>query len=332
MASVMSTRNENWPDESPRLAVADMIARLGLEAEMGRLRSAIDAWISTSNSEIQEDLRWQFQAGSKYFRPLTVFCCHKAVSSAPIGDDLIRIAQVVEMFHNVSLIIDDIVDDSTHRRQKLTLHAKFGRLRALMVAGYLVADGYEILSDGGGRDTQAVRYDTRLFSELMKRLGVAECVQWRQRRRPLGLSDWRAIAEEDTGSMFEVCACLGTRSERLRHYGRLLGVLYHGCDDVGDVKGAQALGGGGEEDLRDGILTLPAALAIRDANVASLFCKASPSKEDLQTLARASASQLPDAERHLDGIARDAKAEASRCTLSPAPLHTLVDYTRQLSS
>jgi geranylgeranyl pyrophosphate synthase len=111
----------------------------------------------------------------------------------------------------------------------------------------------------------------------------------------------------------------------------MLGVLYHGCDDVGDVKGAQALGGGGEEDLRDGILTLPAALAIRDANVARLFCKASPSKEELKTLASAFASQLPDAEQHLDRIARDAKAEASRCAPSPEPLHALVDYTRLLS-
>jgi geranylgeranyl pyrophosphate synthase len=132
--------------------------------------------------------------------------------------------------------------------------------------------------------------------------------------------------------MFEVCACLGARSERLREYGRLLGVLYHGCDDVGDVKGAQALGGGGEEDLRDGILTLPAALAIRDTDIARLFCKASPAKQDLETLARASANQLAEAEQHLDSIARDAKAEATRRTPSPAPLHALVDYTRQLSS
>jgi geranylgeranyl pyrophosphate synthase len=331
MASSTPIRRGAQVDESPRGKVEDMVAQLGLEKEMGRLRSAIDAWIDASNSEIQEDLRWQFQSGSKYFRPLTVFCCHKAVSSAPIGDDLIRIAQVVEMFHNVSLIIDDIVDESTHRRQKLTLHAKFGRLRALMVAGYLVADGYEILSRDGVRDPEAVRYDVQRFSELMKRLGVAECVQWRQRRAPLGIADWRAIAEEDTGSMFEVCACLGGRSERLRRFGRELGVLYHGCDDVGDVKGAQALGGGGEEDLRDGILTLPAALAIRDPGIASVFCKDNPSKEELRTLAHAFASRLSEAEVHLDTIAQDAKREAERCSLAPAALYALVDHTRELS-
>jgi hypothetical protein len=44
-----------------------------------------------------------------------------------------------------------------------------------------------------------------LLAELMQRLGVAECVQWRLRRQPLTVSDWRGIAGEDTGSMFEVC-------------------------------------------------------------------------------------------------------------------------------
>ena len=71
--------------------------------------------------------------------------------------------------------------------------------------------------------------------------------------------------------MFEICAVLGARSQRLRQYGHLLGVLYHGCDDVGDQRGLEALGGGGEEDIRDGILTLPAALAIRDPEIRELF-------------------------------------------------------------
>src|SRR6185312_11872450 len=129
----------------------------------------------------------------------------------------------------------------------------FGLLPALMASGYIVADGYSMIRQDA--------YNVALMSELLKRLGVAECMQWRLRRQPLGVEDWRLIAGEDTGTMFEICACLGTRTEELRRFGRLLGILYHGCDDVGDLRGAKALGGGGDEDLRDGILTLPAALA-----------------------------------------------------------------------
>ena len=102
--------------------------------------------------------------------------------------------------------------------------------------------------------------------------------------------------------MFEVCACLGDRSRRLRRFGGLLGVLYHGCDDVGDVRGAKALGGGGAEDLRDGILTLPAALAIRDPATAEIFCSLEEGR-DLDALSRSFEAQLQEAQALLDDVA-----------------------------
>jgi geranylgeranyl pyrophosphate synthase len=92
-------------------------------------------------------------------------------------------ALVIEFFHNVSLIIDDIVDKSPMRRGRPTLHRRFGELSALMTAGYTVADGYARLA----RDLQAIE----LFSELLKRLGVAECMQWRLGRTPLGVEEDR---------------------------------------------------------------------------------------------------------------------------------------------
>jgi geranylgeranyl pyrophosphate synthase len=223
----------------------------------------------------------------------------------------------------VSLIIDDIVDRSETRRGRATLHTRFGELKALMVSGYIVAEGYRTL----GADLQAIG----LFSELLKRLGVAECMQWRLRRQMLGVEDWRRIAAEDTGSMFEVCACLGDRSSRLRRFGGLLGLLYHGCDDVGDVRGAVALGGGGEEDVRDGILTLPAAFAIRDARIGALFCKPDPSPKELRVIARAFAARLGEAEAYLDRIVEEAQDEARIWSADPAPLLALIDQTRRLS-
>ena len=218
------------------------------------VRRRLGEWVQGSDLEIRPALEWQFLSGSKYFRPLTIFSCSRSIETGPISESVLNSAMVIELFHNVSLVIDDILDRSNERRGRATLHKQFGELHALMASGYIVADGYLRLQD----DVQAIS----LFSELLKRLGVAECLQWRLRRQPLGVEDWRRIAGEDTGSMFEICACLGDRSGRLRRFGGLLGLLYHGCDDVGDVRGAAALGGGGEEDLRDGILTLPAALAI----------------------------------------------------------------------
>jgi geranylgeranyl pyrophosphate synthase len=305
-------------------ASGEVIAALGFAEEMARLRRRIAAWVGGCDAEMREALAWQFLAGAKYFRPLTVFACHRAVIPGPIPEPIMTGALVVELFHNVSLIIDDIVDHSDSRRGRATLHTRFGELTALMASGYIVAEGYALLSG----DLQA----SGLFSELLKRLGVAEVMQWRLRRQSLGVEDWRRIAGEDTGSMFEVCACLGDRSGRLRRFGGLLGLLYHGCDDVGDVRGATALGGGGEQDLRDGILTLPAALAIRDPAVGALFAKPDPGAEELAAMAAAFAARLPDAEAELDAIAEQARMEARLFAVNPAPLLALVGQTRRLST
>jgi geranylgeranyl pyrophosphate synthase len=298
-----------------------VIARLGFESEITQLRERISRWIDECSEELRESLQWQFLTGSKYFRPLTIFSCYRAVHQGPIPEQIMQSALVIELFHNVSLIIDDIVDRSPTRRGRATMHTKFGELSALMTSGYIVAEGYLQLRD----DLTGVA----LFSELLKRLGVAECLQWRLRRQPLGVEDWRRIAGEDTGSMFEVCACLGDRSGRLRKFGGLLGLLYHGCDDVGDVKGLAALGGGGEEDLRDGILTLPAALAIRDPATAKIFCD--PEGGNLAELSRQLVATLPEAEAYLDKIAEEARTEANYFANNSAPLIALIGQTRQLS-
>src|SRR5262245_35850433 len=307
----------------PPPAGAQVIGKLGFEGEVHQLQEQIGDWIGKASEEIRDTLTWQFQIGSKYFRPLTVFSSYRSIYQGAIPPELIRSAAALEMLHNMTLIIDDIVDASATRRGRLTLHHKFGMLPALMTSGYIVAEGYRMV--------QHDPHDIRLFSELLVRLASAECAQWRLRRMPLGVEDWRRIAGEDTGSMFEVCACLGTRTDELRRFGQLLGVLYHGCDDVGDVRGAAALGGGGDADVRDGILTLPAAFAIRDRDIAALFTKPDPNAADLLIITKALEARLPDAERYLDSLADEGQREARRSAPNPDPLLALVDHTRRLS-
>jgi geranylgeranyl diphosphate synthase, type I len=294
-----------------------------MEPEIRMLRARIDRWLETVDDEMRGAVAWAFAGTPKHFRPLTVFACHRALHDTP-ASEAVEPAFGIELMHNMSLIVDDVLDESDERRGVPTVERKFGRLSALMTSGYLVADAFDALADD--------EFATRYLSELLRRLGAAECMQWRLRRQPLGVEDWHRIAGEDTGSMFEICAVLGGRSERLRQYGHYLGVLYHGCDDVGDQRGLEALGGGGEEDIRDGILTLPAALAIRDPEIRALFLKDDADPERFATLAAACRAQLEDAERELDRVAASARAEATEFARDPAPLVALVDRVRELSA
>jgi hypothetical protein len=90
-----------------------------------------------------------------------------------------------------------------------------------------------------------------------------------------------------------------------------------------------ALGGGGAEDVRDGILTLPAAIAIRDPETGALFRNPGPGTTSL--LMQRMVLALPEAEEYLDDLADEARLEATRHTEDPRPLLDLVNYTRALS-
>jgi hypothetical protein len=73
----------------------------------------------------------------------------------------------------------------------------------------------------------------------------------------------------------------------------------------------------------------PAAVPIRDPEIAQIFCDFS--KDNLAVLASAFQGKLPEAESYLDAIAEEARTEARSFALDPEPLLTLVEHTRQLS-
>ena len=59
-----------------------IVADLGFVAEMDRLRAYLFGWIGESSPEMQPLLEWQFDAGSKYFRPLTIFGWYRIGAAA----------------------------------------------------------------------------------------------------------------------------------------------------------------------------------------------------------------------------------------------------------
>lgn len=300
----------------------DLPELLGLNADIDRLQDLIGEWIDACDREVLEMVRRQLSGRAKYFRPVTLFACFHAMTARSLSTRVLRAAAAVELLHNVALIIDDILDRSRYRRGSLSLHCRYGFLPALMTAGYMGFAGPELVASDS--------YSVRLLAELMQRLGAAECFQWRVRRQPLGVEDWRMVAGADTGTMFEICARLGTRDDRLRTFGLLLGTLYHGCDDVADVRGTAALGGGSEKDIADGILTLPAAIALRDPSTAVLVRNTGPAT--FGEIAERLQAALPDAEAYLDRLAAEAEAEALAHARYPDRLLDLVRHTRALSS
>ncbi|HUE26413.1 MAG TPA: polyprenyl synthetase family protein, partial [Solirubrobacteraceae bacterium] len=173
----------------------DVVSTLGAGREIALLRERLDRWLESVDPELREPLRWALAGRPKHFRPLTVFACRRAVGE-PVDERTVELAFSIELLHNMTLVVDDVLDGSPERRGVPTLERRFGTLPTLMSAGYLVADAFAVCAD----DQFAVSH----LAELLRRLGSAECLQWRLRRRPLGVVDWQRIAGEDTGSMFEL--------------------------------------------------------------------------------------------------------------------------------
>lgn len=302
-------------------AVWELPQRMGLTGDLNRLRNVLAAWLEESDAEVRPMIQCQLSGRAKHFRPVTIFACYRSMVDDEPPPMVVTAAAGLELLHNVSLIVDDILDRSRYRRGNLSLHCRYGFLPALMTAGYIMAAVSKLVANDA--------YSVELLSELMRRLGVAECLQWRLRRHALGTEDWRLIAGEDTGSMFEICARLGTRDNRLQKFGKLLGMLYHGCDDVADVRGTTALGGGSAKDIEDAILTLPVAIAVRDPETAVLF--RSSNSQNRWSLTQKLVRALPEAELYLDQIAAEAETEALANSGNPERLLSLIRDTRLLS-
>jgi geranylgeranyl pyrophosphate synthase len=311
-----------------RVADAAGLERLGLGAELARVGRLLDDWVAACDPDVRELVAYQLGGSAKRFRPATVLACHRAgtgggANGAGAPETVVRAAAAIELLHNWTLIADDFVDRDTHRRGRLALHARFGPLPAIMAAAYVAFGAATLVLDD--RRARAIVYD------LGQRMLVAECRQWRLRGRGLELDEWRRLAGEDTGSMFEASARLALPDDRLGRFGYLLGMLYHGCDDIADVRGSAALGSASDRDVSDRILTLPAALAVRDPETRALFESSGDGDDDDGALVERLAAVLDDAEAVLDELAADAEREARANARDPEPLLELVRSTRALS-
>ena len=306
-----------------RLSSDEVIAQLDATADITKLRERIGAWLSQVDPELRDSLTWALSGTPKHFRPLTLFACDRAAHATPSAD-AVELAFAVELMHNMSLIVDDVLDASEERRGIATVQHRYGELPALMASGYLVADAFDAFAG----DAFAVRH----LSELLRRLGAAECLQWRLRRRPLGVADWQRIAGEDTGldvrdlrrARRSLAAAAPVRPLPRRALPRLR------------RRRRPARPGGAGRGRRGGHPRRhphPARGAGDPRPARSASCSGSTTTipNAWRTLAEACRAQLDEAETVLDRIADSARAEAEQFARRPEPLLALVDQVRQLS-
>ena len=82
--------------------------------------------------------------GGKRIRP--VLCLMGNELFDEIHPDAMDVASAIELFHNFTLIHDDIMDHAPLRRGKETVHEKYGNSTALLAGDVMLVAAYEYLN------------------------------------------------------------------------------------------------------------------------------------------------------------------------------------------
>src|SRR3954463_6095471 len=82
--------------------------------------------------------------GGKRVRPVCVLMGNELFSD--IDPDAYEVANAIELFHNFSLVHDDIMDKAPLRRGMPTVHIKYGESTALLAGDVMLVAAYDYIN------------------------------------------------------------------------------------------------------------------------------------------------------------------------------------------
>jgi len=176
------------------------------------------------------------------------------------GQHDVLLATVVELIHCATLIHDDIIDEATTRRGRVSVNHRWGNDVTVLFGDYMFAKAMELALQAGSLEVMDRLADTTL------RMTEGEMLQTRYVGRiDLTVDEYLDLVERKTAALFACCCELAglltevddQRREGLRRYGRHLGLAFQIIDDLLDFTGDSArLGKPTASDLREGKATL----------------------------------------------------------------------------
>jgi geranylgeranyl diphosphate synthase type I len=186
--------------------------------------------------EIKDLVHYHITSGGKRLRPtLCILVCQalggKIKNALPYG-------LTVEILHNLSLILDDIMDKDMLRRGKKPLYLAFGLEGALMTANYLTYRALEVFSQ---------KVNPGALRELAFAAKMTCMGQMYESRAQLSEKDYFRLCEAKTGYQFYVSAVLGAIAahkgkkmvEKAGILGKNMGLAFQIQDDILNFEGTQ---------------------------------------------------------------------------------------------
>ncbi|MEL6357716.1 MAG: polyprenyl synthetase family protein, partial [Bacteroidota bacterium] len=184
------------------------------------------------------------QAGGKRVRPvLTLLGAQLCGGDLPVT---MPIALAVEIFHNFTLLHDDIMDDSPLRRGRATVHEKWDVNTAILSGDLMLIKAYEYLTKTPASWNLPIMLN--VFNEVAT--GVCEGQQYDvdfESREDVTISEYLQMIELKTAVLLGGALQLGALAadashedaKRLYEFGRLTGIAFQLQDDLLDTFGTE---------------------------------------------------------------------------------------------
>jgi geranylgeranyl diphosphate synthase, type II len=247
--------------------------RRNVDAALEKLLPAV----TVRPDSIHRAMRHSVFAGGKRLRP--ILCMEAArMIAGTVPEGIEELASALEMLHTYSLIHDDLpaLDNDDLRRGKPTCHVVFGEALAILAGDALQTHAYEVLAQL--RCPAEAR--VKIIEEIARGTGTVDGMIGGQvkdleaeRQKP-DAATLEYIHRSKTGALITSSLVSGglyaggaqTEIQRLRDFGRAVGLAFQIADDVLDVtQSSEQLGKTAGKDTASEKATYPSLFGIDES-------------------------------------------------------------------
>lgn len=184
---------------------------------------------------------YMLEDGGKRIRP--VLCLLGNELFGPVKADTWKMAVALELFHNFTLIHDDIMDKAPLRRGRATVHAVYNESTALLAGDVMLLQAYDYLNETDPKYAQSL---IRLLNKTGREVCEGQQLDMDfEKNASISLSEYLHMIELKTAvllacslQMGAIAAGAGQSDQQLIfEFGRNLGLAFQVQDDWLDVFG-----------------------------------------------------------------------------------------------
>jgi geranylgeranyl diphosphate synthase type II len=179
--------------------------------------------------------------GGKRVRPVCVLMGNELF--ADINEDAWQVAAAIELFHNFSLIHDDIMDKAPLRRGMQTVHAKYGDATALLAGDVMFAQAYDYLTR---IEMSYVQKIISLFNKTSKEVCEGQQIDMDfENKSAVSIEEYINMVTLKTSVLLAASLQLGAilggagegNQQHMYNFGKNLGIAFQIQDDYLDAFG-----------------------------------------------------------------------------------------------